>query len=119
MGNPAFAETGWDAKEMFPSGKGNCYSFTAIFWALSRNMGYETRAISGTISVTQSQIDELFQVTGSLPKVDDRSPIYIVSDGAVYEAFCQGETGFGIYLPGQAQYALCRADGEYVMYEIQ
>lgn len=49
--HPAFGETGWEiqrATAMFETGKGNCYSFAAIFWALSRGLGYETRAISGT-----------------------------------------------------------------------
>ena len=49
--HPAFGATGWEiqrASAMFESGKGNCYSFAAIFWALSRGLGYETRAISGT-----------------------------------------------------------------------
>lgn len=44
-------QTGWaaaDAKEMFQTGRGNCYNFAAAFWALSRGLGYETYAISGT-----------------------------------------------------------------------
>lgn len=46
-----FGATGWeieDAKEMFSTGKGNCYNFAAIFWALSRGLGYQTRAVAGT-----------------------------------------------------------------------
>ena len=42
--------TGWeieDAKEMISTGKGNCYNFAAIFWALARGLGYEAYAISG------------------------------------------------------------------------
>lgn len=49
--HPAFGETGWEierAKAMFETGKGNCYSYAAIFWALARGLGYEARAISGT-----------------------------------------------------------------------
>ena len=49
--HPAFGETGWEiqrANAMFEKGKGNCYSFAAIFWALSRGLGYEARAMSGT-----------------------------------------------------------------------
>lgn len=44
-------DTGWeieDAKKMFTSGRGNCYSYAAAFWALARGLGYEARAISGT-----------------------------------------------------------------------
>ncbi len=47
----AFGDTGWeieDAKEMFSGGRGNCYNFAAIFWALARGLGYEARAVSGT-----------------------------------------------------------------------
>ena len=50
-----FGQTGWeidDAKVMFEKGRGNCYNFAAIFWALSRGLGYETRAVSGTCTGT-------------------------------------------------------------------
>ena len=43
-------ETGWEideAKTMFTKGSGNCYNFAAIFWALSRGIGYDTHAVSG------------------------------------------------------------------------
>ena len=49
----AMGETGWeteDALEMFTSGRGNCYNYAAAFWALARGLGYDARAISGTIS---------------------------------------------------------------------
>ena len=42
---------GWeieDAKTMITKGKGNCYNFAAIFWALARGLGYEARAVAGT-----------------------------------------------------------------------
>src|SRR5699024_5616643 len=48
-------ETGWEineAKTMISTGKGNCYNFAATFWALSRGMGFETIAISGTCTST-------------------------------------------------------------------
>ncbi len=50
--HPAYGSTGWEiqrANAMFESTKGNCYSYSAIFWALSRALGYETRAISGKV----------------------------------------------------------------------
>lgn len=50
-----FGATGWeadDAVEMFSTGKGNCYNYAASFWALSRGLGYESVAVSGTISHT-------------------------------------------------------------------
>lgn len=50
-GNIDYGATGWAADkayEMLSTGKGNCYNFAAAFWALSRGIGYETYAISGT-----------------------------------------------------------------------
>lgn len=47
--------TGWeiqDAKDMFSTGKGNCYNYAAIFWALARGLGYEAYAISGNCTGT-------------------------------------------------------------------
>lgn len=46
-------DTGWeisDAIEMFTTGKGNCYGYAAIFWALARGLGYDVTAIAGDIS---------------------------------------------------------------------
>ena len=51
-----FGQTGWeieDAKKMFSTGRGNCYSFAAIFWALARGLGYEANAVSGTMTLTK------------------------------------------------------------------
>lgn len=50
-----FGETGWeieDAKKMITTGRGNCYSYAAVFWALGRGLGYETIGISGTMTKT-------------------------------------------------------------------
>lgn len=50
-----FGQTGWeieDAKKMFETKRGNCYSYAATFWALGRGLGYETIAISGTMTGT-------------------------------------------------------------------
>ena len=50
-----FGQTGWeieDAKKMFTTGRGNCYSYAAVFWALARGLGYEAIAISGTMTGT-------------------------------------------------------------------
>ena len=47
----AFGATGWEidaAKEMFSTGRGNCYNFAAIFWALARGMGYDVQCLAGT-----------------------------------------------------------------------
>lgn len=50
--HPAKGSHGWEiqrAKDIFESGKGNCYGFAAAFWALARGLGYEARAISGVV----------------------------------------------------------------------
>jgi len=47
----AFGATDWEiaaAKEMFSTGRGNCYNFAAIFWALARGMGYDVQCLAGT-----------------------------------------------------------------------
>ena len=50
-----FGQTGWeieDAKKMISTGRGNCYSYAAVFWALARGLGYEAIAISGTMTAS-------------------------------------------------------------------
>lgn len=52
LNHPAYGSTGWEiqrANTMFETTKGNCFGFAAIFWALSRGLGYETRAVSGKV----------------------------------------------------------------------
>ena len=47
--------TGWevaDAKEMLQEGRGNCYNFAAIFWALAQGMGYDVQCLAGTCTGT-------------------------------------------------------------------
>ena len=39
-----------DAKLMFESKRGNCYSFAAIFWALARGLGYEAYGLAGNVT---------------------------------------------------------------------
>ncbi len=54
-GDLDYGATGWAANkayEMMSTGRGNCYNFAAAFWALSRGIGYETYAISGTCTKT-------------------------------------------------------------------
>ncbi len=44
-------ENGWEIPEaltMFETGKGNCYNYAGMFWCLSRGLGYNTVAFSGT-----------------------------------------------------------------------
>ena len=48
-----FGATGWEiecAVDMLGSGRGNCYDYAAVFWALARGLGYDAKAYSGTIS---------------------------------------------------------------------
>lgn len=50
-----FGATGWevaDAKEMLQKGRGNCYNFAAIFWALAQGMGYDVQCLAGTCTGT-------------------------------------------------------------------
>lgn len=50
-----FGAKGWeieDAKKMFTTKRGNCYSYAATFWALARGLGYDAVAISGTMTKT-------------------------------------------------------------------
>lgn len=45
-------QTGWEADEaykMLSTGKGNCYSYAATFWALARGIGYDAVCYSGTV----------------------------------------------------------------------
>ena len=47
----SFGLTGWEisaAKEMFSTGRGNCYNYAAIFWALARGLGYDVTCLAGT-----------------------------------------------------------------------
>ena len=44
--------TGWeleDARVMFRTKRGNCYNYTAAFWALARQLGYDARVVSGGV----------------------------------------------------------------------
>ncbi len=46
--------TGWEIDEaltMFRTSKGNCYNFTAAFWALARGVGYDAVCYSGLVGV--------------------------------------------------------------------
>ena len=50
-------ETGWEISEaliMFQTGKGNCYNFTAAFWALARGIGYDAVCYSGLVGVDRN-----------------------------------------------------------------
>jgi len=47
-------ETGWELSEaliLFQTGKGNCYNFTAAFWALARGVGFDAVCYSGLVGV--------------------------------------------------------------------
>ena len=50
-------ETGWEIPEaltMFQTGKGNCYNFTAAFWALARGVGFDAVCHSGLVGVDRN-----------------------------------------------------------------
>lgn len=47
--------TGWeveDAREMLENGRGNCYNFAAVFWALAQGLGYDVQCLAGTCTGT-------------------------------------------------------------------
>jgi transglutaminase-like putative cysteine protease len=49
--------TGWEIDEaltMFRTSKGNCYNFTAAFWALARGVGYDAVCYSGLVGVDRN-----------------------------------------------------------------
>ena len=49
--------TGWEIDEaltMFETSKGNCYNFTAAFWALARGVGYDAVCYSGLVGVDRN-----------------------------------------------------------------
>lgn len=51
-GYKAFGETDWQvesAKVMLQTGMGNCYYYSAAFWALARGLGYPAFAVSGGV----------------------------------------------------------------------
>lgn len=51
----SFGATGWeveDAKEMIQKGRGNCYNFAAVFWALASGLGYDVQCLAGTCTGT-------------------------------------------------------------------
>lgn len=50
-----FGAIGWeveDAKEMISTGRGNCYNFAAVFWALAKGLGYDVQCLAGTCTGT-------------------------------------------------------------------
>lgn len=52
-----FGATGWmqqDALNMLNTGYGNCYCYAALFWYLSRWIGYDAKVYSGTVGVRRS-----------------------------------------------------------------
>lgn len=49
-------QTGWEIDEaltMFSTSKGNCYNFTAAFWALARGIGFDAVCYSGLVGVAR------------------------------------------------------------------
>lgn len=56
---------------------------------------------------------------GVLPRQTDAdSPVYLVCEGRVYEAFCLGENGYAAYVPAEAAAIVCVIGGETLMFAI-
>lgn len=50
-------DTGWElteAKTLFSTGRGNCYCYTAVFYCLAKQLGYDAAAISGVVGTNRS-----------------------------------------------------------------
>ena len=50
-------DTGWElenARVMLQTKRGNCYCYAAVFYYLSRNLGYDATAISGVVGSSRS-----------------------------------------------------------------
>lgn len=48
--------TGWtleDARIMFQTGRGNCYCYAAVFYYLSRQLGFDSTPITGTVGTAR------------------------------------------------------------------
>lgn len=79
------------------------------------------RECIGKVTAEASERKELLQIKGVLPAADEDSPMYVVCQGTAYEAFCLGETGFGLSVAGgcKPEYVVCKSDGVLVAYEIE
>lgn len=75
---------------------------------------------SATIQLESKSVknpEGMFRVKGTLPVVpDEKSSVYVICDGAVYEAFCLSGGGFGAYVPGEAQGVACYVNGELTVF---
>lgn len=78
-------------------------------------------ADSGSIAVKAAARGDWLQVKGQLPAVDADSPVYVVCDGAVYQAFCLEDAGFGLHLSTEnnPEYAVCTTNGKLTMYKLE
>lgn len=97
-------ELGWEVDEaitMFSTGKGNCYNFTAIFWALTRGIGYEAECLSGLVGVGR----------------DPHSWVEIPIDGTLYIFDPETEMSYRLQDAYWADlYMLTYEEGEYWSY---
>lgn len=97
-------ELGWEIDEaitMFSTGKGNCYNFTAIFWALTRGIGYEAECLSGLVGVGR----------------DPHSWVEIPIDGTLYIFDPETEMSYRLQDAYWADlYMLTYEEGEYWSY---
>lgn len=97
-------ELGWEIDEaltMFSTGKGNCYNFTAAFWALTRGIGYESVCLSGLVGVGR----------------DPHSWVEIPIDGTLYIFDPETEMSYMLQKEYWADlYMLTYEEGEYWSY---
>ena len=97
-------ELGWEIDEaitMFSTGKGNCYNFTAVFWALTRGIGYDSVCLSGLVGVGR----------------DPHSWVEIPMDGTLYIFDPETEMSYRLQEAYWADlYMLTYEEGEYWSY---
>lgn len=90
------------------------YTYLPVMSAPAREIFLpEATATAQMASKSVKNPEGMYQVKGTLPvQADTDSPIYVVCDGVVYEAFCLADGGFGAYVPVEAQAVACYVNGQ-------
>lgn len=90
------------------------YTYLPVMSAPVREISLpEATATAQMANKSVKSPEGMYQVKGTLPvQADTDSPIYVICDGVVYEAFCLADGGFGAYIPGEAQAVACYVNGQ-------
>lgn len=97
------------------------YTYLPVMPAPLRELSLPEATGSVTVQTKEAKTPEaLLQIKGTLPvQADADSSVYVVCDGAVYEAFCLANGGFGAYIPGEAQAVACYVNGTLQVFSAQ